>query len=152
MGAMPPERIRLGVMDDRDRLRQARMFVRLQVESCGLGPEVVERAVQLAGEVLSHEVSHGQDVDEVTVAETGTGAARVALVVRHAEGARPLEDPLEDPLVAGLGDGEGERGELAAEGLALADGHELLLDELSSAWGEESAGPGRVVWFEVARR
>jgi hypothetical protein len=130
------DRVELELVGLDDAVREARMFVRLNAERCGLPEDDVDRAVQLASELVTMGAATDPAPRRIAIAETATGAV---LSVRReptvheptGRGAHEPRDGADEP-----GRGEEQRLRLVAE---LADG-----------WGREGdAAP--VVWARVDR-
>jgi hypothetical protein len=126
------DRVELELVGLDDAVREARMFVRLNAERCGLPEDDVDRAVQLASELVSMGVATDPAPRRIAIAETATGA--VLSVRPEPAGLSVLQEPTAGAVEPGGGEDQRLR----------------LVAELSDGWGREG-GAAPVVWARVDR-
>jgi hypothetical protein len=132
------DRVELELVGLDDAVREARMFVRLNAERCGLPEDDVDRAVQLASELVSMGVATDPAPRRIAIAETASGA--VLSVRREPAGLSARHQPTGGEATAADADEPG-RGE---------DQRLRLVAELADGWGRED-GAAPVVWARVDR-
>lgn len=114
---------------DMGSIRRAREHVRRRCLEAGLPGRTAETAVLLTSEVVTNALVHARSAPRlgVTVGEDGL---RVEVADDDPGTPRPVSDV--------------DAGALGGRGLRL-------VDELADDWGVAPAGPGKVVWFSLAR-
>lgn len=119
----------LALPEDLGSIRRARDHVRARCRDMGVPTPTCDTAVLLTSEVVTNALVHARSAPRLGV----TVRADVVLVeVQDDDPARPQPAPEVRPS--------------APSGRGLQ-----LLDRLADDWGVTATGPGKVVWFSLAR-